>query len=244
MGKPLADAFPICRDTLAEADAALGESLSALIDEGPEERLTLTENAQPAILAVSTAACRLLVSRGIAPAYVAGHSLGEYSANVAAGTVGFADALRIVRRRGRYMQEAVPVGAGAMAAILGLDAEVVAQACREAAEGDVVSPANLNGAGQVRRRARAGARRQTGDFPGRERAVSLRADGACGSAPRAGIARARDARTARADRGECRRRAEARRGGRDRSARGAGGVAGAMGSGRDSPCVGRRHNVC
>jgi [acyl-carrier-protein] S-malonyltransferase len=149
MGKPLADAFPICRDTLAEADAALGESLSALIDEGPEERLTLTENAQPAILAVSTAACRLLVSRGIAPAYVAGHSLGEYSANVAAGTIGFADALRIVRRRGRYMQEAVPVGAGAMAAILGADADVVAQACREAADGEIVSPANLNGAGQV-----------------------------------------------------------------------------------------------
>ncbi len=98
---------------------------------------------------MSTAACRLLVSRGFAPAYVAGHSLGEYSANVAAGTVGFADALRIVRRRGRYMQEAVPVGTGAMAAILGLDAEQVAQACRDAAEGEVVSPANLNGTGQV-----------------------------------------------------------------------------------------------
>ncbi len=149
MGKALADAFPICCKTFDEADAALGECLSSLIFEGPEDRLTLTENTQPAILAVSTAACRLLVSRGFAPAYVAGHSLGEYSANVAAGTVGFADALRIVRRRGRYMQEAVPVGTGAMAAILGLDAERVAQACRDAAEGEVVSPANLNGTGQV-----------------------------------------------------------------------------------------------
>ena len=149
MGKALADTFPICRETFDEADAALGESLSSIAFEGPEDRLTLTENTQPAILAVSTAACRLLTSRGIEPAYVAGHSLGEYSANVAAGTFGFADALRIVRRRGRYMQEAVPVGTGAMAAILGLDAETVAQACRDAAEGDVVSPANLNGTGQV-----------------------------------------------------------------------------------------------
>ena len=149
MGKALAAAFPICRQTFDEADAALGESLSAIAFEGPEDRLMLTENTQPAILAVSTAACRLLTSRGIEPAYVAGHSLGEYSANVAAGTFGFADALRIVRRRGRYLQEAVPVGTGAMAAILGLDAEKVAQACRDAAEGDVVSPANLNGTGQV-----------------------------------------------------------------------------------------------
>ena len=149
MGQALADAFPLCRQTFDEADAALGESLSAIAFEGPEDRLMLTENAQPAILAVSTAACRLLTSRGIEPAYVAGHSLGEYSANVAAGTFGFADALRIVRRRGRYMQEAVPVGTGAMAAILGLDAEKVAEACRDAAEGDVVSPANLNGTGQV-----------------------------------------------------------------------------------------------
>jgi len=149
MGRALADAFPICRQTFEEADAALGMSLSSIIFEGPEDRLTLTENAQPAILAVSTAACRLLTSRGIAPAFVAGHSLGEYSANVAAGTFGFADALRLVQRRGRYMQEAVPIGTGAMAAILGLDAAQVAQACAEAAEGAVVSPANLNGAGQV-----------------------------------------------------------------------------------------------
>src|SRR5205823_8612774 len=149
MGRALADAYPICRQTFEEADAAIGEPLSRVIFDGPEDRLTLTENTQPAILAMSTAACRLLESRAIAPAFVAGHSLGEYSANVAAGTIAFADALRIVRRRGRYMQEAVPVGKGAMAAILGLDAEKVAQACAESAGGDVVSPANLNGGGQV-----------------------------------------------------------------------------------------------
>ncbi len=149
MGRALADAFPICRDTFVEADAALGEPLSTVIFDGPEEQLTLTENTQPAILAVSIAAFRLLASRGLAPAFVAGHSLGEYSANVAAGTFPFAEALRLVRRRGRYMQEAVPVGTGAMAAILGLDAETVARACEEAAEGEIVSPANLNGAGQV-----------------------------------------------------------------------------------------------
>jgi [acyl-carrier-protein] S-malonyltransferase len=149
MGKALADAFPICRETFAEADAALGEPLSRLCFEGPEDQLTRTENAQPAILAVSIAAYRLLASRGLAPAFLAGHSLGEYSANVAAGTFTFADALRIVRRRGRYMQEAVPVGVGAMAAILGLDVDLVARVCREAGEGDVVSPANINGADQV-----------------------------------------------------------------------------------------------
>src|SRR5437870_4667965 len=149
MGKALADAFPICRDTFAEADAALGEPLSRVIFEGPEDQLTLTENTQPAILTVSTAAHRLLASRRIKPAFVAGHSLGEYSANVAAGTFSFADALRVVRRRGRYMQEAVPVGTGAMAAILGLDADAVAAACAAAAEGDVVSAANLNGPGQI-----------------------------------------------------------------------------------------------
>ena len=149
MGKALAEAFPVCRETFDEADAAMGEALSQLCFEGPEDRLDLTENTQPAILAVSTAACRLLTSKGLQPALVAGHSLGEYSANVAAGTMTFADALQIVRRRGRYMQEAVPVGAGAMAAVLGLDADTVAQACEDAAKGDIVSPANLNGAGQV-----------------------------------------------------------------------------------------------
>ena len=149
MGRALADAFPVCRDTLAEADAALAAPLSRICFEGPEDQLILTENAQPAILAVSTAACRLLTPLGFEPAFVAGHSLGEYSAHVAAGTLSFADALRIVRLRGRYMQDAVPVGAGAMAAILGLDAEAVSRACIEAADGEVVSPANLNGPGQI-----------------------------------------------------------------------------------------------
>jgi len=149
MGKALAAAFPVCRDAFAEADDALGEALSRLCFEGPEERLLLTENTQPAILATSVAIHRLLVSRGLDPRFVAGHSLGEYSANVAAGTMPFADALRIVRRRGRYMQEAVPVGEGAMAAILGLDADAVARACSDVAAGEVVSPANLNAPGQV-----------------------------------------------------------------------------------------------
>ena len=149
MGKALADRFPIVRETMAEADDALGEGLSRLCFEGPAELLVLTENTQPAILAVSVASYRLLASVGVVPAFVAGHSLGEYSAHVAAGTMTFADALRTVRRRGRYMQEAVPVGQGAMAAILGLDAGKVAQACAEAAQGDVVSPANLNAPGQV-----------------------------------------------------------------------------------------------
>src|SRR5262245_18273260 len=149
MGKALAEQFAMCRDTFAEADHALGEPISRVIFEGPADALTLTENTQPAILVVSVAAHRLLESRGIRPDFVAGHSLGEYSANVAAGTFSFADALRIVRRRGRYMQEAVPVGEGAMAAILGLDADAVARACEESADGEVVSPANLNGGGQV-----------------------------------------------------------------------------------------------
>lgn len=151
MGKALAERFDVCRETFVEADLALGgsEALSRLCFAGPEAALTLTEHTQPALLAVSTAASRLLASRGVTPAFLAGHSLGEYSAHVAAGTFAFADALRIVRRRGQYMQEAVPVGTGAMAAILGLDADAVTQACAEAADGEVVSPANLNGAGQV-----------------------------------------------------------------------------------------------
>ena len=152
MGKSLAERFPICRDTFQEADAALGESLSGLCFDGPEERLLLTQNTQPAMLAVSVAVLRLVESLGVRAAFAAGHSLGEYSAHVAAGTLFFADALRTVRRRGQYMQEAVPVGVGAMAAILGLDAAGVTQACRETeAElpGQVVSPANLNAPGQV-----------------------------------------------------------------------------------------------
>jgi [acyl-carrier-protein] S-malonyltransferase len=152
MGKALAETFPLCRDTFAEADAALGESLSGLCFEGPAEKLLLTENTQPAILAMSVAVWRLVDSRGLRASFAAGHSLGEYSAHVAAGTLSFADALRTVRRRGRYMQEAVPVGEGAMAAILGLDEENVSRACVDAMVergGRIVSPANLNAPGQI-----------------------------------------------------------------------------------------------
>jgi [acyl-carrier-protein] S-malonyltransferase len=152
MGKALADAFPICRQAFEEADEALGESLSRLCFEGPEDRLLLTENTQPAILAVSVAAYRLVQSKGLTPSFAAGHSLGEYSAHVAAGTVSFADALRTVRRRGQFMQEAVPLGEGAMSAVLGADADIVTRACDEARgelPGRIVSPANLNAPGQI-----------------------------------------------------------------------------------------------
>ena len=149
MGRALADRFDVCRQTFADADAALNEPLSDLIFSGPADALTLTENTQPAILTMSIAVCRLLAQRGLAPAFVAGHSLGEYSAHVAAGTFSFADAVRLVRNRGRYMQEAVPVGEGAMAAILGLDEAGVNRACEEASQGEVVSAANLNGGGQI-----------------------------------------------------------------------------------------------
>jgi [acyl-carrier-protein] S-malonyltransferase len=133
MGKALAERFDVCRETLEQADAALGESLTSLCFKGPEQTLRLTENTQPAVLAVSVAVYRLLVSRGVTPAIVAGHSLGEYSAHVAAGTISFADALRTVRRRGRFMQAAVPVGTGAMAVVMGLDVETVDRACAEVA---------------------------------------------------------------------------------------------------------------
>ena len=149
MGKALADQFEICAKTFAEADEALAEPLSDLIFNGPADQLTLTENTQPAILTMSVAVWRLLESRGLQPSFVAGHSLGEYSAHVAAGTLAFQDAVRLVRNRGRYMQEAVPVGHGAMAAILALDEQAVNQACAEAAQGEVVSAANLNGGGQI-----------------------------------------------------------------------------------------------
>src|SRR5262245_18171235 len=148
MGKAFADAFAESRAVFDAADAALGEPLSDLIFNGPAERLTLTENTQPAILTASIAAFRALESR-CQPAFVAGHSLGKYSAHVAAGTIAFQDAVRLVRHRGQYMQDAVPVGAGAMAAVLGLDRASVEQACREAADGEVVVPANLNAPGQV-----------------------------------------------------------------------------------------------
>jgi [acyl-carrier-protein] S-malonyltransferase len=152
MGRELAAAFPICRDTFAEADEALGYAISRLCFEGPEQELQLTENTQPAILAASVAAWRVVAAQGLRPSAAAGHSLGEYSAHVAAGTLSFADALRTVRRRGQYMQQAVPVGEGAMAAILGLDFEGIAAACSDASQalgGRVVSPANLNAPGQV-----------------------------------------------------------------------------------------------
>ncbi|MGE0814760.1 MAG: ACP S-malonyltransferase [Vicinamibacterales bacterium] len=149
MGKALAEAFPICRATFEEADRALGFALSTIVFEGPAERLTLTEITQPAILTVSVAAARLLEERGCRPDIVAGHSLGEYSAHVVAGTFAFADAVKVVHHRGRYMQEAVPVGAGAMAAILGADEALVARACEDAADGAVVGPANLNSPGQI-----------------------------------------------------------------------------------------------
>jgi [acyl-carrier-protein] S-malonyltransferase len=149
MGKELAAMYPVARETFDEADAALGYKLSQLCFEGPEDQLKLTEITQPAILTVSVAAWRVLQSKGITPAYVAGHSLGEYSAQVAAGTLAFADAVRTVRNRGKYMQEAVPVGVGAMAAILALAADKVQQVCEAAAQGEVCCAANLNSPDQT-----------------------------------------------------------------------------------------------
>jgi [acyl-carrier-protein] S-malonyltransferase len=153
MGKDLADAFPEARNVFDEVDDALGEKLSTLIWEGPEETLTLTANAQPALMAVSMAAIRALEARGFAlkdkVAYVAGHSLGEYSALAAAGTFSVGDAARLLRIRGNAMQAAVPAGVGAMAAILGLEEQEVAAACAEAAQGSVCQIANDNGGGQL-----------------------------------------------------------------------------------------------
>ena len=149
MGKELAALYPVAQETFEEADAALGYSLSQLCFEGPEDKLKLTEITQPAILTVSVAAYRVLESMGIAPQCVAGHSLGEYSAHVAAGTLDFQDAVRTVRNRGRYMQEAVPVGVGAMAAILALPIDIIREVCKQAAEGEVCDPANINSPDQV-----------------------------------------------------------------------------------------------
>src|SRR5579862_1435648 len=144
MGKELAALYPVARETFDEADAALGFSLSQLCFEGPEEQLRLTEITQPAILTASVAVFRVLAEKGIRPTFVAGHSLGEYSANVAAATVSFEDAVRTVCNRGKYMQEAVPVGVGAMAAVLGMNLEQVSGVCRDAAQGEVCEPANIN----------------------------------------------------------------------------------------------------
>lgn len=149
MGLQLAETFPCARRVFEEADRALGFALSELCFRGPAEELQLTANTQPAILTVSVAAAAVLKESGIGADYVAGHSLGEYSALVAAGALGLADALRLVRKRGEYMQEAVPVGQGAMAALLGLDSALVDEVCREAAQGEIVSPANLNSPAQV-----------------------------------------------------------------------------------------------
>ena len=149
MGRALSLAFAESRAVFEEADEALGFALSKLCFEGPEADLQLTANTQPAILAASVAALRALEESGLRPAWVAGHSLGEYSALVAAGALGLAEAVRTVRRRGQYMQEAVPVGQGTMAAILALDLSAVEEACRQAAQGEVVAPANINSPGQV-----------------------------------------------------------------------------------------------
>jgi [acyl-carrier-protein] S-malonyltransferase len=149
MGKDLAEKYPVARHTFEEADEALGYKLSQVCFEGPEDQLRLTEVTQPAILTASIAALRVVETQLPKPCFVAGHSLGEYSAHVASGTFGFADAVRTVRNRGKYMQEAVPVGVGAMAAILGMDLEKVVGVCRDAAQGGVCGPANINSPEQV-----------------------------------------------------------------------------------------------
>ncbi len=149
MGKELAEKYPIVQQTFAEADEALGYKLSQLCFEGPEDQLKLTEITQPAILTASVAAFRVLREKGIAPTFAAGHSLGEYSAHVAAGTMSFNDAVKTVRNRGKYMQEAVPVGIGAMAAILGMDFVAVSAICNDAAQGEVCEPANINSPEQI-----------------------------------------------------------------------------------------------
>ncbi len=149
MGRDLYEAVPEARSVFDEADEALGFPLSRLCFEGPDEQLQLTENTQPAILTVSVALLRALQARGEQPDLVAGHSLGEYSALVAAGCLSFADAVRIVRKRGSFMQAAVPAGRGAMAAILGLEGPAVQEACRQAAQGEIVQPANYNSAQQI-----------------------------------------------------------------------------------------------
>jgi [acyl-carrier-protein] S-malonyltransferase len=149
MGKDLAQNYPLARQTFEEADEALGYKLSQLCFEGPEDKLRLTEITQPAILTTSIAALRVLEIRIPKASYVAGHSLGEYSAHVASGTMTLADAVRTVRNRGKYMQEAVPVGVGAMAAILGMPLDSVAALCHEAANGEVCEPANINSPEQI-----------------------------------------------------------------------------------------------
>ena len=149
MGKELAGKYPAAKAVFDEADEALGFSISKMCFEGSEEELKLTANTQPAILTCSVAVFRILAERSLTPDYVAGHSLGEYSALVAAGALKFADAVRLVRKRGTYMQDAAPAGLGAMAAIMGLSPAVVADACKRAAEGEICSAANLNSPDQT-----------------------------------------------------------------------------------------------
>ncbi len=149
MGKELADMYPSAQAVFEEADKALGFSISKICFEGSEEDLKLTANTQPAILTCSIATYRVLEEKGLAPDFVAGHSLGEYSALVAAGALKFADAVRLVRKRGTYMQEAVPAGHGAMAAIMGLSPAVVTDVCKRASQGHVCAPANLNSPDQT-----------------------------------------------------------------------------------------------
>ncbi|HEY1464536.1 MAG TPA: ACP S-malonyltransferase [Terriglobales bacterium] len=176
MGKELAEKYLIAKQTFEEADEALGYKISQLCCEGPEDQLKLTEITQPAILTASVAAWRVLNEKGIKPALVAGHSLGEYSAHVAAGTITFADAVRTVRNRGKYMQEAVPVGMGGMAAILGMDFEKVKAVCNDAAQGEVCSPANINSPEQIAISGHAGAverARKLAEERGAKRAIAL-----------------------------------------------------------------------
>src|ERR1022692_1729511 len=204
MGKGLAAQYAVARSVFEEADDALGFSLSAMCFEGPEDAPKPTENTQPALLPVSTAAFRVLAECGFAPDYVAGHSLGEYSALVAAGSLQFADAVRLVRKRGRYMQEAVPPGVGAMAALLRLPEGALDGVLQQAAQGEVVSAANLNAPDQVviagpggdrRTRRRGESRDRVGPGRGRaprnsaagQRAIPLRADETRSGAPGRGF---------------------------------------------------------
>jgi [acyl-carrier-protein] S-malonyltransferase len=177
MGKSLAETFPAARKIFEETDDVLGFSLSKLCFEGPEDQLGLTENTQPALVAVSTAAHAVLKERGIRASYVAGHSLGEYSALVAGGSLAFPDALRLVRKRGRYMQEAVPAGVGAMAALLKMPMEELGTVLAEAAQGEIVTAANLNSPDQIAIAGHAGAVARAMELAkahGAKRAVALR----------------------------------------------------------------------
>jgi [acyl-carrier-protein] S-malonyltransferase len=176
MGKELADKYSAARAVFEEADKALAFSLSKMCFEGTEDDLKLTANTQPAILTVSVAAQRVLAEKGVTPDFVAGHSLGEYSALVAAGSLSFADAVKLVRKRGTYMQEAVPAGQGSMAAIMGLSPAVVLDLCKHAAQGEICSPANLNSPEQTVISGHAGAVKravETASQSGAKRAVVL-----------------------------------------------------------------------